>query len=161
MICLCPNCGHEIQIAEPIKRETKARWESLNSGLVATLIEAVKAVHRNNENRFHLQRDLTLSKTAYNNAQKLRYFALITHAESDNKRSGEWKITRFGGAFLRGEMTIPRKVMVQDNHVIDHSMNRVHINELRDQHPEFEPRFAYVPCLMSKQANQPKLFSFQ
>jgi hypothetical protein len=158
MIAPCPNCGHEIQIAEPLKRETKARWESLNAGLVATLIEAVKAVHRNNENRFHLQRDLTLTKTAYNNAQKLRYFALIAHANRENAKSGEWLITRFGGAFLRGEMKIPKKVLVQDNHVIDHSKETVHIDELKHQFPEFNPRYAYVPFLMpEKVENQASL----
>jgi hypothetical protein len=159
MICLCPNCGHEIQIAEPIKRETKARWESLNSGLVATLIEAVKAVHRNNENRFHLQRDLTLTKTAYNNAQKLRYFALIAHADRENAKSGEWLITRLGGAFLRGERPVPHKVLVQDNHVIDHSKKQVHINDLKDKFPEFNPRYAYVQFLMPEKVGQTKLFA--
>ncbi len=136
----CPNCGHSI--------EARARWEILNAGLVSILIKAIVAVHRSNQNRFHLQKDLLLSHNEFANFQKLRYFALIAHADKDNPKSGEWLITNRGGAFLRGEMAVPRKVLVSANRVIDHSPELVHINELKNKLPEFDPRYAYLPILM-------------
>lgn len=149
----CPHCGHELNIIQ-----RPARWEMLNSGLVRILIKAVIAVHRNNENRFHLQRDLDLSKTEYNNAQKNRYHGLIAHYDRENPKSGEWLITLRGGQFLRGAIVIPRKVLVQDNQVLDHSTEVVHINELKHKFPEFDPRYAYTPILMPQKVEQPQLF---
>jgi hypothetical protein len=39
---------------------------------------------------------------------------------------------------------------VQDNHVIDHSKEQVHINELKHRFPDFDPRYAYLPFLMPR-----------
>lgn len=132
----------------------------LNAGLVYCLTQAVKAVHRKNVNRFHLQKDLTLTKTQYNNFQKLRYHALIAHADSQNPKSGEWLITARGGQFLRGETDVPRRVLVSANRVIDHDFTQpVHIDQLKHKYPDFDPRYAYVSVLMPEKVEQPKLFA--
>lgn len=150
MTQVCPTCGHAV----------KERWEMLNAGLVYCLVQAVKAVHRKNVNRFHLQKDLNLTKTQYNNFQKLRYHALIAHADPENPKSGEWLITARGGQFLRGESAVPRRVLVAANRVIDHDFTQpVHIDQLKHKYPDFDPRYAYVAFLMPEKVEQPNLFA--
>jgi len=128
----CSYCGASL----------KSYWHRLTPGLVSVLIEAIKFVHEHNKNRFHLQRDLNLTKTQYNNAQKLRYHGLIAHAEKDNPKSGFWLITARGGQFLRGEIVVPAAVRTFRNEVQEHSQVLVHINEFRDKVPYFESSFA-------------------
>jgi hypothetical protein len=116
-------------------------WEhTLTPGLVSVLVEAIKFVHRAGKNEFHLQRDLDLSKTAYNNAQKLRYHALIAKIE---EKPGYWCITSRGGQFLRGEIRVPAGVKTFRNKVTGHSDEVIHIGELRNKIPVFESQFAY------------------
>ena len=48
-----------------------------------------------------------------------------------------------GGQFLRGEIAVPKKVKIYRNHVLDHSTELIHINELKGKLPSFEKEFAY------------------
>lgn len=89
--------------------------------------KAIKAVHAKNKNRSHWHRDLTLTNNESHNLQKLRFHGLIAHAD-ENKLSGEWLITARGGQFLRGEIAVPKKVLVFRNKVFEHSKELVSIS---------------------------------
>lgn len=146
----CPTCGHSI---------TSGRWEKLSTGLVHNLVLAIQAVHRNGKNRFHYVNDLHLGHTAAANFQKLRYHALIAHADSENPKSGEWLITKRGGQFLRGEITVPKAVLIFDNTIQEHGDQLVHIKEFRNLPPEFDMKFAYEePVLADNAFRQQGLF---
>src|SRR5882724_5163312 len=105
----CPSCGHTIS----------ARWEPLSSGLVRCLLKAIEGVYTKGANRFHWHQDIRLTNNESHNFQKLRFHGLIAHADDENPRSGYWLITKRGGAFLRGEITVPKRVLVFRNHVED------------------------------------------
>lgn len=88
--------------------------------------------------------DLHLSHTAAANFQKLRFHGLIAHADENNPRNGEWLITKRGGQFLRGEVSVPRRVEIFRNHVIGHEEKEfVNIKQFRNLPPEFLPAFAW------------------
>lgn len=144
----CPHCGHSIS----------PRWEHLNPGLVRCLILAIQAVHRKGRNRFHYEADLGLAHKSLANFQKLRYHALVAHADEAKERSGEWVITGRGGQFLRGEIAVPESVKVYRNRVIDHATKLVHIREFRGLPPEFNPAFAYEEPVSVKKAEEAGLF---
>src|SRR5258708_6084709 len=129
----CPHCG----------ANTNPRWEPLSSGLVTCLVKAIQAVHRKGQNRFHWHRDLALTNNESHNFQKLRFHARIAPADKDNPKSGEWLITERGGKFLRGEIAVPKKVMIFRNKVLDHSKELIHILELRGKIPAFDKAEAY------------------
>ena len=87
---------------------------------------AAKEVIETNKNDFRKRdiADIQNSNTAYNNFQKLRYHGLIAHVtDSGVKQRDRWLITRNAWAFLRGEIELPKWVMIRNNH-IDESFNR-------------------------------------
>lgn len=126
----CPTCGANL----------KAFWHTLNPGLVSILIKAIQFVHARNKNEFHLQNDLHLSVNEFSNFTKLRFHGLM--AKVDGK-PGYWLITKRGGQFLRGEITVPLRVQTFRNQVKAHSPGVIHIDELRGQVPYFEKEYAY------------------
>lgn len=125
----CPHCGASM----------KAYWQNLTPGLVSALISAIVFVNKNNKNFFHLQKDLSLSKTQYNNFQKLRFHALVAKTE----KAGYWLITKRGGQFLRGEIEVPKEVLTFRNRVKEHSVGLVGIKSFRGKVPYFDSEFAY------------------
>lgn len=94
------------------------RWEHLTRGMVSSLVKLWTRVVETGVNSVHLQRDLDLEKSAYNNFQKLRYFGL---AVKDEKNSGHWLITRRGAKFLHGRQQVNRQVLIFRNHIVDRS----------------------------------------
>lgn len=142
----CPNCGASMS----------ARWEPLNAMLVSVLIKAIQYVHEKG-NRFNANRDLGLNHNQAANFQKLRFHALVAHADKD-KRSGYWLITDRGGRFLRNEIAVPRRVKVFRNKVIDHAPEMLFITAMRGI-PEYNREFAYESPLirLEKKSIQPTL----
>lgn len=128
----CPTCG----------AGTKAFIHSLTPGLVGVLVKAIQFVHQKNKNEFHY-RDLNLNYSEASNLQKLRLHGLITHSDKDKKKNGKWLITTRGGQFLRGETTVPRQVKTFRNTVTGHSIETIHIDDLKHKLPHFDQQFAY------------------
>lgn len=128
----CPHCGAGM----------KSFYHTLTPGLVNSLIKAIQFVHGAGKNRFHTQRDLKLSHNEAANFQKLRFHALVAHAEK-NERSGYWLITARGGQFLRGEIAVPRRVKTFRNHITGHDIILTKISDFRGKVTEFEKDFAY------------------
>ena len=97
----------------------KAHWHRMTPGLVKVFIKFAMAVKTKNKNEIHFLRDLELDHSEYNNAQKLRYFALIAKLkENGEHKRGWWVITRRGGDFLRNETFIPLKIMTLNNKIV-------------------------------------------
>lgn len=118
----CPYCGASL----------KEYWHKLTPLLVNGLVKMKQKIINKNENRIHLQNDLNLSKTEYNNFQKLRFHGLIAHYKDKNgkKENGYWLITKRGNEFLKGSLAIPSRVKTFRNHVIDHDDHLVHIADV-------------------------------
>lgn len=129
----CERCGASL----------RAYFHTLTPGLVRVLIKIITAVHKKGKNSVHLQRDMELTKTEYANAQKLRFHGLIAHADPNNKNSGLWLVSAKGGAFLRGEISVPKRVKTFRNKVMGHSDEVIHIGELKSKIPYFESQFVY------------------
>lgn len=128
----CAHCG----------ASTKAYLHSLNAGLVAVLIKAIKHITKTGNNKFHYK-DLNLNYSEASNLQKLRFHGLIAHYSKENTKSGEWLITSKGGQFLRGEISVPKQVKTFRNKVLGHSEETIHISALKHKFPDFQSEYAY------------------
>lgn len=53
-------------------------------------------------------RELFLSYSAASNAQKLRYWDLITHRTEEDRRKGIWSLTEKGEQFVRVTIRLPK-----------------------------------------------------
>ena len=112
----CQCCGAKIKI-----------WEhSLSPGLVKTLIKFANAIKRKKENDIDLQKEAGFNLNEYNNFQKLRYFGLVAKIEGE---AGHWLITRNGWAFLKSELTMPKKVKTFRNKIQEKSNELVSIKD--------------------------------
>ncbi len=130
----CEHCGASM----------KMYWHSLTPALVSILVKCIQFVRANNQNCFHLQKDLQLNVNEFSNFTKLRFHGLVAHAdEKTDERTGYWLITRRGGQFLRGEIAVPRRVLTFRNEVKDHSKDLIAVGELKDKIPYYERQFAY------------------
>jgi len=107
----CHSCG------QPIKAAHK---EILSKQKLTMLQTAARHVIATGVNDFKKRDvgDFANSPTAYNNFQKLRYHGLITQVKKDGVKYRErWLITRNAWAFLRGELEMPKWVMIRNNHI--------------------------------------------
>ena len=79
---------------------------------------------------FHLQRDLTLTKSQYNNFQKLRYWGLVKKSyDGDGKRlGGFWELTGLAGAFINGK-PIRKTKWTFNNEVVSASEEMIYLDE--------------------------------
>lgn len=108
---VCHSCG------QPIKQAHK---EVLSKQKLTMLQTAARRVIETGVNDFKKRDvgDFASSPTAYNNFQKLRYHGLITQVKKNGVLHRErWLITRNAWAFLRGDLELPKWVMVRNNHI--------------------------------------------
>lgn len=102
----------------------KQHIEHLNKHKLVILKRMVEYANANNKNEIPLS-ILRDNINDYNNAQKLRYHALIFKV-----KRGTWGITAQGGKFLRGEIDLPKWVMIEDNHIVDRAKELVNIRQV-------------------------------
>lgn len=107
-----------------------AHKEQITKSKLILLQKAAKQIMDTMVNDFDISTFGSVSE--YNNWQKLRYHGLIAHKtdQNGNRVRGHWLITRNGWAFLRGELSIPKYVLVKDNHIIDRSDSSVSIKDI-------------------------------
>ena len=107
---LCSHCN-EPHIVQQAHKETltKIKCEMLKA--------AANKVIDTGDNWFR-NKDIADGHSSYGNLQKLRYHGLIAQHrdKAGNTIRGRWLITRNGWAFLRGELKLPKTVLVRDNH---------------------------------------------
>lgn len=116
---LCTACG-ETHVAQMVHKE------SVDKRKLEMLRAAADWVIQTNVNDFK-KKDLDLSRfgqSAYGNFGALRYHALIAKVRDRTTKKplkGRWLVTRQGWAFLRGDLKIPKFVLVKDNHIVPNS----------------------------------------
>ncbi len=106
----CPHCGQSVMQNKQIF--TKALGEIL-------LTLACKYPYGK---PFHFANDFNLTKSQYNNAQKLRYWGLIKkHYDNNGKREGGyWELTSLVRYFVQGS-SLPRVKWTFNNTVVSAS----------------------------------------
>ncbi len=78
------------------------------------------------------------------NWQKCRYSGLIAHVRINGiVRRGHWLITRNGWAFLRGDLKLPKWVMVQDNKIVARSNDLIGVRDVYYGSEEVHTNFQY------------------
>lgn len=108
----CPCCGASM----------KMHWHRLSKGLANTLIEFKKEILKRKINKIHIKDECRLSKTQFNNFQKLRYHGLVAKYKNPITKAhegGYWLLTRRGNLFLKNELAIPLKVQTFRNKIVD------------------------------------------
>jgi hypothetical protein len=128
----CPFCEASL----------KEYWHKLTPMLVGSLVKMKQEIIKKGENKVHLQNDLLLSKTEYNNFQKLRFHGLIAHCKDKDggRDSGSWLLTSRGNDFVKGELAVPSRVRTFRNTVIDHDSKNVYIRDVIGSTPYLEER---------------------
>lgn len=150
----------------------EAKLEPTSHSLTALYVEALfklrAAIRYHGRNSIHLRDDMRpegcpfrLSDDAWTNFGKLRYFGLAHHADRDNPRSGKWLLTDRGAAFLRGEISIPRKVFTFRGHPVDppEPVKPVHILEYRRELRSFETYYDFSPTPAQSKPQTAPLFT--
>lgn len=126
---LCPHCGAKM----------KAYWHKLTPLLVRTLVKFRVGVNEKGMNKVHLQDDLDLTKTEYNNFQKLRLHGLVAKYKEEGQHiNGYWLLTRRGSDFLNGTLDIPKRVKTFRNKVVDYDPVKVFVVDVINEQPFVE-----------------------
>lgn len=126
---VCPMCG----------RTTKKYWQRLSPGLVHALVKFYAVVCAKGMNCVHVSTEVNLTKTEYNNFQKLRYHGLVYHYKTNGQtKDGYWLITHRGAQFLHGEIQIPARVLTYNNEVVEHDSRLVMVKDVIGETPYFD-----------------------
>jgi len=106
---ICECCGQTIS----------PRRERISKGIVRSLYKMAIYVKALKLNKVHPRNDLELTKSEYNNFQKLRYRGLIAKYKSNGEiLPGYWLITHKGYSFLNNESPTANYVSVLNNRII-------------------------------------------
>jgi hypothetical protein len=126
----CPCCGASL----------KMFWHTLTPGLVRVLIKFHEVVRTANRNDVEPSKEMQLSKSEYNNFQKLRFHALVAKVKKGGRHTtGHWLLTQRGREFLYGRASVPARVKTFRNQVIEHDTNLVTIRDIMQSGlPQFE-----------------------
>ena len=114
----CPYCGQDIlKHKHPFSRS-----------LANILIRATQKFGP--KEPFHLQHDLFLTKSEYNNFQKLRYWGLVEKARDGQgkRRGGYWSLTWKALELLNGE-EIYKWVITFNNAIVDYSIKKITLQQ--------------------------------
>mgnify|MGYP003627574068 CR=1 FL=1 len=121
--CKCPHCGASME----------KRPHRVSKGLVQSLVKFKVKVCELDRNSLHLQTDLDFTKSQFTNFQKLRYHGLIAKCydkETKVRQSGYWLLTRRGNSFLKGEISIPIRVLTFRNRIVEKDENKVSVKHI-------------------------------
>ena len=125
----CPQCGSTL----------KKRRESVTPLILDNLVKMREAVFRKGENNIMPSKELDLTKSQYNNFQKLRYHALIAKVINNNIwEEGHWLITHRGAEFLNGRMRIPKSVWIYKNKIVAKSEDMIGVEDVLNTVPYLE-----------------------
>lgn len=133
----CEHCGAKMTAYE----------QRLSKGLVITLLKLRTAVRSQEMNDVHVPSLKTLTKTEFNNFQKLRYHAMVAHVtEAGKDVAGRWLITKRGAQFLKGEVKVPEHVVTFRNKITAKSTKKIWIGDILslDEQPVWDRKDEYV-----------------
>lgn len=133
-------------------KSTTATWYRLSPAHVRALIKFHQAVLYYGRNRIHIRNEMAdtsapfaLTKDEWTNFTYLRHFALVAHFDEENPRSGEWKMTRLGAQFLKGESVVHTRKLILNGKIIDRDQKSLkHITQFRGKVPEYPKNFEHV-----------------
>lgn len=128
---VCPHCH----------AQSYAYWHAVTPGIVNALVKFRRAGIAKGTYSLHNRKDLDgtpweLTKTEAANWTMLRYHGLV--AKDKEAGRGYWILTQRGAEFLKGNLSIPARVKVLNNHVIDHSDEYVSVKDVLGTLPYFE-----------------------
>lgn len=132
----CTHCGQRIRLQ---------RKEMLNTAKVRMLKRAAEHVMSTMKNDF-MTKDFTDDNEykLYSNFQHLRYHGLIAHVKVNGQKVRKhWLITRNGWSFLRGDIDLPKYVLVKDDHTQSRSDKKVYLKDLLHGEPYVQTSFEY------------------
>lgn len=130
----CESCGSVIKLTHK---------ETLNKMKLKMLKIAARHVIETKVNDFSLK-ELDDNVSNYANWQKLRYHGLVHYVTKNGSRQrGRWLITRNGWAFLRGEISLPKYVLVKNNHIESRSDRLITVREVYYGAEEIQTTFEY------------------
>lgn len=117
--------------------DNKQHKETLNLHKLHILqrMASYASFNRTNEIPLSILRD---EINDYNNAQKLRYHALVFKV-----KRGSWGVTKHAVSFLRGEKALPEWVLIEDNKIVDRSENMITISDLIGKDTSVKNTFDY------------------
>lgn len=134
---ICDHCGQRV----PLNRK-----EMLNKHKVEMLKRAATYVRANMKNDF-MVRDFAQPEEfkRYNFFSHLRLHGLVFKQRDDsgNVMRGRWGITRNGWAFLRGELQLPRYVIVKNNKIQSRADELVSFSDVWRGESTMQTEFEY------------------
>lgn len=99
----CPCCG----------RQMKAFGYTLNDDLIKIAVD-IMAYCQLNKTKFFRSKDVSQDHKFLSQFQKLKLFKII----NKEPKSSHWYLTKAGYSFLKGNISLPKKVWVFNNKVI-------------------------------------------
>jgi hypothetical protein len=114
----CPCCGHAV----------RAYCKTLDKRLVSLFEDIGLYLQQNKATTFNPRWVWQDDHHKINDFQKLHYWYLIKR-----KKAGQWEITPSGVKFLQGKRTLPKRVWIFNNEHVDHSEERVSIDQLDER----------------------------
>lgn len=129
----CDDCGNLVAAPlgvsdDGIREEwititkLERRRETLTKGLASLLLKMRTIVFDKGENLIDMSADTKhFTHSQYASVQKLRYWGLVHWVPNEaglKRKTGMWLITRNGAKWLKGEMTMPKHIWVQNNKVV-------------------------------------------
>ncbi len=103
---LCPHCGAKMV----------EYTHTLSRGLIGGFYKAVKSAAANGFFEIGKVEGLTYSQRE--NLRKLQYWSVIRKADETSPKGGEWYITTRGMAFIKGVITLSKKVVTYRGDVV-------------------------------------------
>lgn len=123
----CPHCHAQMN----------SYYHAITPGLVKILLKVYKHVVETGQNSLGMN-ELPLTHSEYGNFQKLRFHALIAKDDNEDKK---WLVTTRGADFLKGRISIPRRVETFRNKVVGHDSELVTIADVMRSDPHFQTVF--------------------
>jgi len=113
----CPTCGAKMK-----------DWpHTLSKGLARVIFRACQNL--GDGRRFHLA-DLGLTYSQRCNAQKLRYWGILSKAPDDTAKGGFWILTDLGLAFAQGRVSLQKKVWTFHGEVQRFEGKKIYIGDV-------------------------------
>lgn len=128
----CPSC----------LRKGQPYWVTMNPNMVKILQKIYGAIVAKGVNNIHVDHDTDgteweMPYSQRSNVTILRFHGLVAkyRDEAGKHKAGHWLITTRGAAFLKGNISIPKRVKIFDNEVRDHSEEMVDFKDVMKINP--------------------------
>jgi len=132
----CNHCGQRIQMQ---------RKEVLGAGKIRMLKAAASHVMATMQNDF-MVRDISAPEEykLYSNFHHLRFHGIVAKVKKDGKVvPRHWLVTRNGWAFLRGDIPLPKYVLVKDNAIQSRADQTIYLKDRLGGEDYIQTSFEY------------------